>query len=96
MKEDSHFHGNDAVVVTSPKQAPPTKPFRSGRDEHRPLTAATLLKLLLAYPFITAKLAEGIRWKALLLWLRGVPTTLKVSAAADAARHGEKLDSAAQ
>jgi DUF1365 family protein len=46
--------------------------------EHRPLTDATLLKLLLAYPFMTAKVVVGIHWEALLLWLKGVPPTLKL------------------
>ncbi len=46
--------------------------------EQRPLTDATLLKLLLAYPFMTAKVVAGIHWEALLLWLKGVPPTLKL------------------
>lgn len=46
--------------------------------ERRPLTDATLLKLLLAYPFMTAKVVAGIHWEALLLWLKGVPPTLKL------------------
>ncbi|WP_442881827.1 DUF1365 family protein [Devosia sp.] len=46
--------------------------------ERRPLTGATLLKLLLAYPFMTAKLVVGIHWKALLLWLKSVLPTLKL------------------
>ena len=46
--------------------------------ERRPLTDATLLKLLLAYPFMTAKVVAGIHWEALLLWLKGVPPTLKM------------------
>ena len=46
--------------------------------ERRPLTDATLLKLLLAYPFMTAKVVVGIHWEALLLWLKGVPPTLKL------------------
>lgn len=46
--------------------------------EKRALTDATLLKLLLAYPFMTAKVVLGIHWEALLLWLKGVPPTLKL------------------
>ena len=46
--------------------------------ERRPLSDATLLKLLLAYPFMTAKVVAGIHWEALLLWLKGVPPTLKL------------------
>lgn len=39
---------------------------------------ARLLKLLLAYPFVTAKVVIGIHWEAMLLWLTGVPPTLKL------------------
>lgn len=46
--------------------------------DKRPLTDATLFKLLLAYPFMTAKVVGGIHWEALLLWLKGVPPTLKL------------------
>lgn len=46
--------------------------------EQRPLSDAMLLKLLLAYPFMTAKVVLGIHWEALLLWLKGVPLTLKL------------------
>jgi len=46
--------------------------------ERRPLTDVSLLKLLLAYPFMTAKVVVGIHWEALLLWLKGMPLTLKL------------------
>jgi DUF1365 family protein len=45
--------------------------------ERRPLADKTLMKLLLAYPFMTVKVVLGIHWEALLLWAKGVPTTLK-------------------
>lgn len=46
--------------------------------EHRALTDSRLLKLLLAYPLMTAKVMLGIHWEALLLWIKGVPLTLKL------------------
>ncbi|MET3925677.1 DUF1365 family protein [Devosia sp. 2618] len=50
--------------------------YFEGRE--RPLTDGTLFKLLLAYPFMTAKVVFGIHWEALLLWVKGVPPTLKL------------------
>lgn len=46
--------------------------------KRRALTDASLLQLLLAYPFMTAKVVLGIHWEALLLWLKGMPLTLKL------------------
>lgn len=46
--------------------------------QHRLLTGSTFLKLLLAYPFMTAKVVLGIHWEALLLWFKGMPLTLKL------------------
>ncbi len=48
--------------------------YFSGR--RRPLTDFGLLKVLLAYPFMPVKVIAGIHWEALVLWLKGVPTTL--------------------
>lgn len=42
------------------------------------LSDRQLGKVALAYPFVTAKVIAGIHWEALKLWLKGVPTTLKV------------------
>jgi uncharacterized protein len=48
-------------------------------EAHRvAMTDAQLLKLMLAYPFMTAKVVAGIHWEALLLWLKGVPQTLRL------------------
>lgn len=44
--------------------------------ERRPLSDRTLLKLALAYPFMTARVMLGIHWQAVLLWIKGVPVTL--------------------
>jgi DUF1365 family protein len=46
--------------------------------EKRPFTSASIVKLLLAYPFMTAKVVAGIHWEALRLWLKGVPPTLNL------------------
>ena len=37
-----------------------------------PLADATLLRALLAYPFLTLKVVAAIHWEALRLWLKGV------------------------
>lgn len=45
--------------------------------ERAPLSDATLFNVMLAYPFMTVKVMIGIHWEALLLWLKGVPLTLR-------------------
>ncbi|MBD8064924.1 DUF1365 family protein [Devosia sp. PTR5] len=57
------------------------------RGQKRGLTDHTLVKLLLAYPFLTAKVVAGIHWEALLLWLKGVPPTLKLRRGPKVSRH---------
>jgi hypothetical protein len=43
----------------------------------RPLDDATLARLSLAYPAMTAKVIAGIHYEALKLWLKGVPLTTR-------------------
>ena len=59
----------------------------------RDLTDFTLLKLLLAYPFMTAKVMFGIHWEALRLYLKGVPMTLRYRRQLKSGiKPGDKLD----
>jgi DUF1365 family protein len=38
----------------------------------------TLLKQTLAYPFLTGKLISGVHWKALKLWVKGIPFIIEL------------------
>jgi len=41
--------------------------------KRQPATPNNLLLALFKYPFMTAKVALGIYWQALLLWLKRIP-----------------------
>lgn len=46
------------------------------KAKRRKLNDGALLRLALAYPFMTTKVLVGIHWEALRLWLKGLPLTL--------------------
>ncbi len=47
--------------------------FAAQKLRRAPLTDASLLRVFVTYPLVTAKVIAGIHWEALLLWLKGVP-----------------------
>jgi DUF1365 family protein len=59
------------AIVASDQEGPVLNAVLTGRRV--PLTDWSLLKALVVYPLLTAKVVAAIHWEALLLWLKGVP-----------------------
>lgn len=65
---------SDKLLVHIENQAADGKPFDATLVARRqPLTRWNMLRVLLQYPLLTMKVAAGIYWHALRLWLKGVP-----------------------
>ncbi|MFM7845778.1 MAG: DUF1365 domain-containing protein [Planctomycetota bacterium] len=65
---------SDKLLVHIEHQAADGKPFDATLVARRqPLTRWNMLRVLLQYPLLTMKVAAGIYWHALRLWLKGVP-----------------------
>ena len=60
-----------AISITARDEEGPVLFTRLSADRV-PLADGTLLRALLAYPFLTLKVVAGIHWEAFRLWLKGV------------------------
>ena len=63
----------DTLKLTVTLHRPASRPFiATVRGIRRPATVGALLRISLAYPWVTAMVSTGIRWQGLRLYLRGL------------------------
>lgn len=61
-------------IVLSTEEGPLVTAYFAG--ERQEMSDKSLLRLALAYPAMTVKVLLGIHFEAMILWIKGVPTTL--------------------